>query len=50
MVELRAVLTEEWEVIPQGNLIKFIRSMRICLESVIRNRGGTLRIYFCLVS
>lgn len=40
IMEMRAVLTDDWEAIPQNNLIKVIIFMRNLLESAIRTRGG----------
>lgn len=41
--ELRAVLTEEWERIPQEHVANLIRSMTRRLQAVIQARGGNTR-------
>ena len=41
--QLEAVLMEEWENIPQDNIVHFYEEMQRRMEAVIQARGGTTR-------
>lgn len=43
MQELRRILQEEWELIPQEDIVALIRSMPQRMEAVIRASGGNTR-------
>lgn len=41
--ELKDAVIEEWDTIPQEEILKLVRSMRDRMEAVIRARGGNTR-------
>ena len=40
LAELRNILTEEWERIPQRTIDRLVRSMRGRVNEVLQRRGG----------